>query len=93
MLFIVVIVGPVLAAVGIGATFSGLALFLVIFIAAATPVIARELRPAVSLSSSADRGERLPRDLRFRLLGPAVAWEDVLGSGDALQVGDELLVL
>ena len=66
-LFIVVIVGPVLATAGVGATLLGLALFLVIFIAAGTILIARELRSAVSLLPSADRVERVPRGLHFRL--------------------------
>ena len=63
MVLIIVIVGPVLAAAGIGATLFGLAVFLVVFIAAAMLLIARELRPAVSLLSSADRGERNPQGL------------------------------
>ena len=58
---IVVIVGPVLAVAGVGATLFGLALFLAVFITGATLLIARELRPAVSLLSSADRVERVPR--------------------------------
>jgi hypothetical protein len=63
MALVIVIVGPVLAAAGIGATLFGLAVFLVVLIAAATLVIARELRPAVNLGSSAEHGERNPRGL------------------------------
>jgi hypothetical protein len=61
MLVIGVILGPVLAVAGIGATLLGLALFLAVFIAAATLLIVRELRPAISLLSSEDQGKRVPR--------------------------------
>lgn len=61
---IIVSTGPVLAAFGIGGSLWGLAGFLVIFTVAVIPLIARELRPAVSLVSSREerrRGSRIPR--------------------------------
>jgi hypothetical protein len=67
LLSIVMVVGPALAATGVGATLLGLAVFLAIFVAAATLVIHRELGPAVSLSSSADRGDRNFRGLTSHL--------------------------
>jgi hypothetical protein len=61
LLVTVVVVGPVLAAVGLGGTLFGLAVFLVIFTVAATLLIGHELRPAVRLSSGMERRERVPR--------------------------------
>jgi Cu/Ag efflux pump CusA len=55
LLLIVVMVGPILAVLGVGGTLLGLIAFLVIFAVAAALLIARELRPAVSLFSSAER--------------------------------------
>jgi hypothetical protein len=60
LLLAVVITGPVLAGVGVGGTLVGLAAFLVLFGLAGALVVARELRPAVSLSSSAERARRVP---------------------------------
>jgi hypothetical protein len=67
MVLIIVIVGPV---PGRGAHRSKpfrLAFFLIASIAAAMFLIARELRPAVSLLSSEEPGERNPRGLTSHL--------------------------
>jgi hypothetical protein len=56
---IIVVIGPVLAAAGIGGSLWSLAGFLVIFGVAVMPLIVRELRPTVRLLSSSDHTERL----------------------------------
>jgi hypothetical protein len=61
LLLIVVIVSPLLTAAGIGGTPCGLTVFLVIFGSTGMLLIRHELRPAVSLLSSANRGKRRPR--------------------------------
>jgi hypothetical protein len=61
LLITIVVVGPVLAAAGLGGTLFGLAVFLVIFAVVATTLITHELRPAVRLSSGMNRSERAPR--------------------------------
>ncbi len=61
LLVIVVIVAPPLAYAGVGGTLSGLAEFLVIFAVVAKLVMVRELRPAVSLLSSARRDRSTSR--------------------------------
>jgi hypothetical protein len=58
LLFAIVIVGPPLASLGLGGTLVGIAIFLAVFGVAGTLVMARELRPAVSLSSSTERARR-----------------------------------
>jgi len=56
LLVIVLIVAPPLAVAGLGGTLAGLAGFLVMFAVVSTLVMVRELRPGVSLLSSAQRG-------------------------------------
>lgn len=57
---IVVITGPVLAVVGIGGSIWGMAGFLLIFGVAVAPLIARELRPSVTLLSSSEQTSGAP---------------------------------
>ena len=52
LLLFLVVAGPVLAVAGVGKTLLGLAVFLVVFAAAAAIVIVRDLKPRVSLISS-----------------------------------------
>lgn len=58
---IVVITGPALAVAGIGGSLWSLAGFLVIFGVAVAPLIARELRPTITLLSSSEHIGRVPR--------------------------------
>jgi len=61
LLVSVLVAGPVLAAGGVGGTLLGLAGFLVVFALAGALVIVRDLRPGVSLVSSAPRDTRASR--------------------------------